>query len=126
MSLRILLLGCGDVGSAVAHRLFLHGADVVLADVEAPAHPRRGMAFTDAWFDGTATLEGVVAQLIPDWSALASTLEDMVAIAGTSALRGELAAVWRPDALVDARMRKRGVPEDLRALAAVTLGLAHG
>ena len=32
MTLRILLLGGGDVGSAVAHRLYLHGADVVIAD----------------------------------------------------------------------------------------------
>ena len=49
MTLRILLLGGGDVGSAVAHRLYLHGADVVIADREAPPHPRRGMALTDAW-----------------------------------------------------------------------------
>lgn len=32
MTMRILVLGCGDV---------------VLADVEAPAHPRRGMAVAD-------------------------------------------------------------------------------
>ena len=126
MTQRILVLGCGDVGSTVAHRLFLHGADVALADVGAPAHPRRGMAFTDAWFDGTATLEAVVALLILDVAALASTLEDMDAIAGTFALPGELVSVWRPDALVDARMRKRAVPEDLRALAPVVLGLGPG
>lgn len=29
MSTRILVLGSGDVGSAVAHRLFLSGGDVV-------------------------------------------------------------------------------------------------
>ena len=56
MTLHILVPGCGDVGSSVAHRLFLQGADVVRADVEAPPHPRRGMAFADAWFDSTATL----------------------------------------------------------------------
>lgn len=32
MSIRILVLGSGDVGSAVAHRLCLQVADVLLTD----------------------------------------------------------------------------------------------
>ncbi|MBI2753201.1 MAG: hypothetical protein HYX46_06755 [Betaproteobacteria bacterium] len=126
MTLRVLVLGCGDVGSAVAHRLFLHGADVVLADVEAPAHPRRGMAFVDAWFTGTATLECVATQMVPDVGGLASTLEAMDAIAGTCASPMATAAAFRPDALVDARMLKRAVPEDVRTLAPRTVGLGPG
>lgn len=126
MTLRILLLGSGDVGSAVAHRLFLLGNDVVLADVAAPAHPRRGMAFADAWFDGTATLEGVVAQMVPNASALAECLQDVDAIAGTSATPAEIAAALPLDVVVDARMRKRDVPEDLRAMAPVVIGLGPG
>jgi len=126
MNLRILVLGCGDVGSAVAHRLFLHGADVVIADTDEPAHHRRGMAFTDAWFTGTATLEGVVAQSVSQTAGLLSTLADMDAIARTSASPAEVAAVLQPDALVDARMRKRAVPDDLRALAPIVVGLGPG
>ena len=109
MTLRIVVLGCGDVGSAVARRLFLQGANVVLADVEAPAHPRRGMAFADAWFDGTATLEGVVAQLVPELNGLASTLEDMDAIAGT------------PVKTARSRSRRPGTTEVLRDVPASAL-----
>jgi xanthine dehydrogenase accessory factor len=126
MNLQVLVLGCGDVGSAVAHRLFLQGADVVILDVQTPAHPRRGMAFTDAWFAGTATLEGVVVQLAPTASELPSTLVHLDAICGTWAPPAEVAAALCPDAVVDARMRKRAVPEDLRALAPMVVGLGPG
>ena len=114
MNLRILLLGCGDVGSAVAHRLFVHGADVVIVDVAAAPHPRHGMAFTDAWFDGAATLEGVVALLARDQSELATQLEDIAAITATPLCLTAAAATLRPNVLVDARMRKRALPEARR------------
>jgi len=48
----IFVRGIGDVGSAVAYRLFRAGHAVVLHDTERPAYSRRGMAFTDAVFDG--------------------------------------------------------------------------
>lgn len=126
MNRRILVLGSGDIGSAVAHLLFLHGIDVVLADTPAPAHPRRGMAFTDAWFGGRATLDGVVALLVADVEDLVRHLATTETIPCTAAPIDTVANTMRPDALVDARMRKRAVSEDLRALAAVVIGLGPG
>lgn len=49
----VLVRGIGDVGSAVAHRLFQAGY-VMIHDVRQPSATRRGMAFTDAVFDGRA------------------------------------------------------------------------
>lgn len=126
MSTRILVLGSGDVGSAVGHRLFLSGADVVLADEAAPAHPRRGMAFTDAWFDGTATLEGVVGLLATDVGDLAAQCTVMVAISCTAAALAQVVAAWRPGSLAGARMRKRAAPDDLRVLVPQVIGLGPG
>lgn len=126
MDTRILVLGSGDVGSAVAHRLFLTGADVVLADEPAPVHPRRGMAFTDAWFDGTATLAGVVGLLVSDVDDLAGAGAAIGAIPCTAAALPDIVAAWHPQALVDARMRKRAVPADLRSWAAQAIGLGPG
>ena len=51
--------GIGDIGSAVAHALFIEGLRVVIHDDPAPTTTRRGMAFADAVFDGRATLDGV-------------------------------------------------------------------
>lgn len=94
MSTRILVLGSGDVGSAVAHRLFLHGLDVVLADAPAPAHPRRGMAFTDAWFDDAASLKGVVARFVANAEDLKRQLATMDVVPCTAEA---VETVSRPD-----------------------------
>ena len=48
----VLVRGSGDVGSAVAHLLFAQGSSVVIHDIALPAAPRRGMAFSDAIFEG--------------------------------------------------------------------------
>jgi xanthine dehydrogenase accessory factor len=60
--LSVLVRGIGDIGSAVAHRLFRAGHRVVIHDVASPAAARRGMAFTDAIFDGLVVLEGVTCR----------------------------------------------------------------
>lgn len=46
--MRCLIRGVGDVGSAVAHRLFRAGHAVVIHDNSQPTTTRRGMAFADA------------------------------------------------------------------------------
>ena len=52
-----IVLGCGEVGSAVALALHQSGLAVVLVDEADPAWHRRGMAFTNAWYVGNAELE---------------------------------------------------------------------
>lgn len=122
----VVVRGSGDVGSAVAHALYMQGAKVILHDDPTPGHPRRGMAFCDALFDGSATLDGVVARH-------AHNLEEVLSIGAA----GEdipicdgpldtLLATYQPDALVDARMRKRSAIEDQRPLALTTIGLGPG
>ena len=59
MGAHVLVRGAGDVGSAVAVLLYRAGYAVALHDAPQPVTPRRGMAFTDAVFDGSATLDGV-------------------------------------------------------------------
>jgi xanthine dehydrogenase accessory factor len=59
--LLVLVRGSGDIGSAVAHHLFREGHAVVIHDDPQPTTSRRGMAFTDAVFDGHAALEGLRA-----------------------------------------------------------------
>src|SRR5260370_16966233 len=67
----VLVRGIGDIGSAVAHRLFGAGYRVVIHDVPAPAAARRGMAFTDALFEGPVVLEGVTCRRIEQLPELA-------------------------------------------------------
>ena len=119
--LRALIRGSGDVGSAVAHRLVRAGHAVVIHDVALPAAPRRGMAFADAIFDGACELEGVAARRVDDVEGLRAGGGAEVFVT-TAELEPVLAAM-APDVLVDARMRKRAVPEGQRGLARLTIGL---
>lgn len=123
----VLVLGAADVGSAVAHALFQAGGTVALQDGPAPpAASRRGMAFADAFFDGRATLAGVTARRLARPVDLPATLDEVAylpCLAGTVA-EALAAAPWA--AVVDARMRKRAAPEDLRTWAPLTVGLGPG
>lgn len=119
----VLVRGVDDIGSAVAVVLFRAGYSVVLHDDPLPTASRRGMAFTDTVFDGTAMLDGVAARRVDLLAALndATITREAVPIT-TDPLQAVLEAVeW--SALVDARMRKHAVPECQRGLAPLTIGL---
>ncbi len=57
----MLVRGVGDMGSTVALMLLRAGYHVLLHDRAKPAYARRTVAFTDALFEGTATVDGVTA-----------------------------------------------------------------
>lgn len=118
----VVVRGCGDVGSAVAHALYLQGVDVIVSDETAPAHPRRGMAFTDGFFEAQAELEGVLARRAPDIVAKAD--DDPVWLSDRPI--DELLHAAQADILVDARMRKHSPPEDQRGAASTVVGLGPG
>jgi xanthine dehydrogenase accessory factor len=119
--MRVLVRGSGDVGSAVAAVLHRAGFGVAIHEVAAPSAPRRGMAFADAVFDGEASLDGLRARRIDDVSELASAAGELVPV--TTADLAEVLKAFAPAVLVDARMRKRDVPERQRHLAPLTIGL---
>jgi xanthine dehydrogenase accessory factor len=84
------------------------------------------MAFTDALFDGDAVLEGVTARKLQDIAGLEECWEAADVIPVTTVPESELMQVIRFDVLVDATMRRMGVPADRRALAAMFIGLGPG
>jgi xanthine dehydrogenase accessory factor len=119
----VLVRGSGDVGSAVAHLLLRSGYGVVIHEVERPTAPRRGMAFTDAVFDGACELEGVRARHVDDIVGLAPAIVARAEVCITTAGLGFVLADVQPGVLIDARMRKRDEPEIQLDLAALTIGL---
>ena len=122
----VLVLGCGDVGSAVAHQLFRREARTVLCNLARSAHSRRGMAFTDALFEGEARLDGVVARLVASVEACHDAWLAAKAIPVVTLSEPELVRALHFDAAVDATMRKHQVPRDRRPPAALTVGLGPG
>jgi xanthine dehydrogenase accessory factor len=122
-TVKILVRGVGDIGSAVAHRLFGEGYSAALHDDPKPPSTRRGMAFADAIFDGQAVLEGVRAVHANDFDQVKEALAAHEAIPVCVRDVGLLLAAIQPRVLVDARMRKHGAPEVQRGLADLTIGL---
>ena len=119
----MLVRGVGDIGSAIAHRLFREGYGVVIHDDPQPTTTRRGMAFADAIFDGHAVLEDVRAVLADDLERVKGALTAGDVIPVHVRPWGPLLATLGHRVLVDARMRKHGAPEVQRGFAAFTIGL---
>ena len=117
-----IVLGCGDVGSAIA--LALHQADlaVVLVNEADPAWHRRGMAFTNAWYVGTAELESAGACFCASLKSIPSILGRRMIAATTWSWPG-VAAALEPVLLVDARGRRRRGSEVLRGRVPLTIGI---
>jgi xanthine dehydrogenase accessory factor len=123
---RALVLGGGDVGSAVAHRLFQLGWQVLVSERERSPHARRGMAFTDAIFEGRATLAGVMAQLQPDLQAVEESWRHAVSIPVVVVPEAEIFSTLQFDVVIEATMRRHEAPPDMRAVAPLVIGLGPG
>lgn len=119
----VLVRGTGDVASAIALRLFRAGYQVLMHDGPEPTAPRRGMAFTDAVFDGIATLDGVRARRVDLVPSLGVALAERSAVLVTTAAWLETLNAMSWVALIDARLRKRAVPEAQRGLTRVSIGV---
>lgn len=118
-----LVRGCGDIGSAVAHALFSAGHAVLIHDIAAPSFARRGMAYTDAMYGGSATLDGVAGRRTSDIFSIRWMLERREEIPLTAAGFAKILEHLRPRVLIDARMNKRSIPERQAGLAPLTIGL---
>jgi len=117
----VIVMGCGDVGSAVAHALHRASCAVVLIDAVDPPWPRRGMAFVDAWYVGTAELEGVGACFCASVRSIPTVIDRQDMIAATTWSWPGVAAAMAPMALVDARVAKRSAPAVLKSELTDTL-----
>jgi xanthine dehydrogenase accessory factor len=116
-----IVLGCNDVGSAVACALHGAGWSVVLVDDIDPPWHRRGMAFTNAWYIGNAELDGAGACFCASLKSIPSVLAHGM-IAATTWSWGSVADALRAEILVDAG-RSRHRPEMLRGRVSLTIGV---
>lgn len=123
---RALIIGAGDIGSAIAVTLFRAGYAVVMCERERPSHSRRGMAFTDAWYRGEATLHGVVARSFDSLANAYAALHRSENVIASSADFIQWISRLDVDILVDARMRKRERGQCLMQLAPLTIGTGPG
>ena len=119
----VIVRGIGDIGSAVAHLLFREGFGVIIHDEPRPTTTRRGMAFTDAVFDGQAVLDDTRAVCVDTVDQVMDALARGDTIPVYVHALERLLSTTRHQVLVDARVRKHGVPEVQIGCAELTIAL---
>ena len=122
----ILVRGGNDIGSAVAHRLFTAGYPVVILEAPQPLTVRRGMAYAQAVYDGSVTLERVTAERIAGVEEIEERLHARKAIPVLGISGDAVLTVVRPGVIVDARMRKKERSTSRTGDAPLVIGLGPG
>jgi xanthine dehydrogenase accessory factor len=119
-----LVIGGGELGSAVAHRLVRSGIRVVVTDLPSPRCIRRKVCFAMALTEGVRAIEGVEGAMAAD-ATEAAILAAQGKVPVVSDDFNRVAAELRPDAVIDARMLKTG--EGIACdLAPLVIGLGPG
>lgn len=147
-NLLIICRGAGDLATGIIHRLHRAGHRVIALETDYPAAIRRQVSFCEAVYDGSATVEGLTARLLPalndaetisgindtpqahiasqKWksSAIEAVLE-----AGEVPLlidpTGESIALFRPDVVVDAIIAKKNLGTTIN-MAPLVIGVGPG
>lgn len=120
----ILVKGGGEMASGVVQRLARSGFRVCITEIPEPLAVRRGVAFCEAVFTGTAEVEGLIARRVAGREAIARCWKEgevPVVIDPGCTIRRTLS----PDVLVDAIMAKRNTGTALTD-APLVIGLGPG
>jgi hypothetical protein len=123
-----LVLGTGDIASAIGRTLFRSGWGVaMLRDPGVPVL-RRGMAFDDALEEGLAELDGVwaVPATLPQALPVLARSREAVVVANFDLAVVAATCPGLASVLIDSRMRKYAPSPDLRPLAACAIGIGPG
>ena len=128
MNKKILIIcrGGGDLATGIVHRLFRAGFPVLVLETDSPAAIRRQVSFSEAVYDGTATVEGVTAARIAsaDRASVNHVLEE-----GRVPLlvdpEGSSIPLLKPDIVVDAIIAKKNLGT-AKEMAPLVIGVGPG
>ena len=120
----IIVRGAGDISTGTIHRLFRAGFPVLVLETDRPSAIRRKVAFSEAVYDGTATVEDVTAVRIDDAGQAKRMLQQgwvplLVDPAGASIRQ------LKPSVLVDAILAKKNLGTSMD-MAPLTIALGPG
>ena len=120
----IIVRGAGDISTGTIHRLARAGFPVLALEVARPSAIRRRVAFSEAVYDGAATVEGVTAVRIADIQEIDEVLArgDVPLLVDPA---GESIRRLRPAAVVDAILAKRNLGTTMD-MAPLTVALGPG
>ena len=121
----VIVYGLDELASAVARHLLLSGYAVAMHAAAPPQVLRRRMALSDAWYDGSAALEGVEARRTNNDADLLTGLRSSMFIPVLAHPSFEAVGRWPWDVVIDARgLPAGGGRMGIDAELAIVLG--HG
>jgi xanthine dehydrogenase accessory factor len=124
MTQMIIIRGAGDISTGNIHRLFRAGFPVLALETDRPSAIRRKVAFSEAVYDGTATVEDLTAVRISD----AGEAEQVLAQGKVPLMvdpAGESIRQLKPEVLVDAILAKKNLGTTME-MAGLTIALGPG
>ena len=128
MNKKILIIcrGGGDLATGIVHRLFRAGFPVLVLETDSPAAIRRQVSFSEAVYDGTATVEGVMAERIA--SADRASVDHVLEEGRVPLLvdpEGSSIPLLKPDIVVDAILAKKNLGT-VKEMAPLVIGVGPG
>ncbi|QXX74401.1 hypothetical protein [Methylovirgula sp. HY1] len=122
----VLVFGMDELASAIARKLHLDGHAVALHQPSPPTTIRRRMAFADAWYEGSATFEGVEARRSDKAKDFLAGLRSGQFIPILWHPFDEVTERWPWDVLVDALPPNGRARRPLKSLADLSIGVGPG
>ena len=120
----VVVRGGGDLATGVVYRLMRSGFQVIVLEIEKPTVIRRTVAFAEAVYLGTATVEGIRAiRVYNTQDALKCLTENTVPVLVDPA--GDSLSILKPYIMVDAILAKRNLGTR-RDMAPIVVGLGPG
>lgn len=120
----VIVRGGGDIATGTIYKLFQCGFRVLILETENPSAIRRNVAFSEAVYNGTQTVEGLTC-------TLAKTVEEAVSLLEEGKLAmlidpvGECIGQLRPMAVVDGILAKKNLGTH-KTMAPITVALGPG
>jgi xanthine dehydrogenase accessory factor len=105
-NLGVLIRGGGEMASGIAHRLHQCHFKVAITEVETPTAVRRTLAFAEAVYDGSQTIEGVKAVRVESYEEARRAWE-CGAIPLFVDPQAKIREVLKPAVIIDAIMAKK-------------------
>jgi xanthine dehydrogenase accessory factor len=121
----VLIKGAGEVASGIAHRLYRSHIKVCMTEIEAPLAVSRGTCFSEAVWDGTKTIEDVIAECV---DGNVKSVSDSWGKGRIPLIIDPGAAIrflLKPDVIIDATMTKKK-KENMINDAPLVIGIGPG
>ena len=120
----IIVRGGGDLATGTIYKLYKCGFPVLILEVAKPSAIRRNVAFSEAVYQGTQTVEDVTCYRAESLArAEALMQEGKLAVLADS--KGNAISHFKPMAVVDAILAKKNLGTD-RSMAPITVALGPG